>query len=600
MTLTATILAVLSATSLDDGWSWRKGDLPVSAEGQVAFASDGWVVLPEGASLRRAARDDVTMWLKHALPQKLERDTMLALNSVIGHFEVFVGAERVYRFPPNQGVEGRGMNGLAWHLVPVPEGSEGKDLLVRVRSTYALAGIQGVPQLTTRGEWFETMVREDLPRFVIGMVLLVLSVLLLIALRGDDRRLSAPFSIYAAAAATYVLFYTRLKQVVLPVPAPLWLLLYTVSLAVLPAAFLFVVDQLFVTRHPWMDRMRRFQVWSGVVLVAVSVLLWAVLELIDSPSAGSPVGLIHFGLTTAHRLGLLLTGTGAAVLIVRWSLGKGDPADVPRARILLGAIVVFFLAMVVNVVASTGLAGGPNYVPVAMLLMTMAMVTLAQRAWRESRERALSSERALTQRVREKEAMLRDLHDGIGSVTTNIRLLAELGQRDDKRASASLATIAELSSDGIAELRIFIQSLDENRVDWQMLTAELRRFGGQLIESQGMQFQLDSELNESAPPPTGAVTLALLRIFREALTNVVKHSGAKEVRAKLVVTARVLALEVVDDGEGELSAGGLDTGRGLRNMRARAEELGGQFLFARERGARVAIELPLPAGERAH
>lgn len=594
MTFTATLLAVLSATPLDDGWSWRKGDLAVSADGHVTRStSDGWEALAGGASLRRAATDDVTLWLRHPLPPELERDATLALSAVIGHFEVFVGDERVYQHPPGEGVEGRGMNGLSWHLVPIPEGSAGKDVLVRVRSTYALAGIQGVPLLTTRGEWFETLVREDTPRFVIGSVLAVLALLLLIALRGDDRKLAAWFSSYALAAATYVLFYTRLKQVLLPISPPVWLFLYTLALAVLPAAYLFVVEALFVTRSVWLERMRRFQVWSGVVVVVTAAVLWAVLEFIDAPSAASPVGLIYFGITSAHRLGLLLTSTGVGVLLARWALGKGAPADVPRARIMLAGIGFLFVGVLINVVASTGLAGGPNLVPWGMLMLTLAMVTLAQRAWRESRERALVSEKALTQRAQEKEAMLRDLHDGIGSVTTNIRMLAELGQRDQQRAAQSLATIAELSSEGIAELRTFIQSLDENQVDWPLLSAELRRFGGQLIESQGMQFQLEAELSQSAPPPTGAVTLALLRIFREALTNVVKHSGAKEVRARLVVGAKLLSLEVVDDGEGDQRGGGLDTGRGLRNMRARAEELGGQFQFIREQGTRVAVELPL-------
>ncbi|MFT3713316.1 MAG: histidine kinase [Archangium sp.] len=594
--VTLVVLAALASTPLEDGWSWRKGDLHVQ-DGRVALPLIGWEPLAHGASLRRAMSDDVTLWLTHPLPATLEPDSALALSSVIGHFEVFVGSERVYQHPVGQGVEGRGMNGLAWHLIPIPPGSEGKSISLRVRSTYALAGIQGVPRLTTRAEWFETMVREDTPRFVIGAVLAVLAVLLFIALRGDDaaeRRLAAAFGTYAACAALYVLFYTRLKQVLLPITPSWWLFLYTVALAVLPAAFFFITDAVFATRSKWMERMKRFQIWSGVVVVIGSALLWAGLELIDSPSAASPVGLVFFGMTTLHRIGLAVTSTASTVVMIRWSVGKGEASDVPKARILLAGVAFLFIAVWLNVITSTGLAGSANWVPVGMLGLTLAMATLAQRSWRESRERALNSERALNQRAMEKEAMLRDLHDGIGSVTTNIRMLAELGQRDEKRAVQSLATIAELSSEGISELRTFIQSLDENQVDWPSLSAELRRFGGQLIESQGMQFQLDAELAPSAPPPSGAVTLALLRIFREALTNVVKHAGAKEVRVRLQVNAKDLTLEVRDDGEAASSSGGgLDTGRGLRNMRARAEELGGQFRFERSQGGRVSIELPL-------
>lgn len=590
------VLAALGATALEDGWSWRKGDLDVR-DGRVTLPTEGWEGLERGASLRRAVSGEATLWLAHPLPATLEPDSALALDSVIGHFEVFVGEQRVYQHPVGEGVNGRGMNGLPWHLIPLPPGADGKNLTLRVRSTYALAGIQGLPRITTRAEWFETLVREDTPRFVIGAVLAVLAALFFIALRGDDasqRRLAVAFGTYAACASLYVLFYTRLKQLLLPISPAWWVFLYTVALAVLPAAFFFLLDAVFATRSRWIARMKRFQVWSGVVVVVASALLWSALELSASPSAAAPVGLVFFGLTTLHRIGLAVTSTVTAAVLLGWALGRGEAIDTPKARILVTGIGLLFVAIWLNVIAATGLGGASNWVPVGMLGLTLAMATLAQRSWREAHERALSSERALNQRAIEKEALLRDLHDGIGTTTTNIRILAELGQRDEQRARASLATIAELSSEGIAELRTFIRSLDEDAVDWPSLSSELRRFGGQLIESHGMQFQLEAELADGAPQPSGAVTLALLRIFREALTNVVKHAGATAVRARLVVGAKRLTLEVSDDGEGaSASTVGLDTGRGLHNMRARAEELGGHFQFERSQGARVAVDLPL-------
>ena len=135
-----------------------------------------------------------------------------------------------------------------------------------------------------------------------------------------------------------------------------------------------------------------------------------------------------------------------------------------------------------------------------------------------------------------------------------------------------------------------------------MLASELRRFGGHLIESQGLAFRLETTVADGAPPPSGPVTLALLRIFREALTNVVKHAGAKEVEAVLVVKVGQLTLALRDDGAGGGTGGGLDTGRGLRNMQARARELGGSVELRAGDGTTLWLELPLssPSGAVEH
>ena len=75
-----------------------------------------------------------------------------------------------------------------------------------------------------------------------------------------------------------------------------------------------------------------------------------------------------------------------------------------------------------------------------------------------------------------------------------------------------------------------------------------------------------------------AQSLALFRIFQEALTNVVRHAGAKYVDVDLVVTPEMLTLQVHDDGRG-IEAGeisGLHS-LGLLGMRERAQRLGGTF-----------------------
>jgi signal transduction histidine kinase len=87
----------------------------------------------------------------------------------------------------------------------------------------------------------------------------------------------------------------------------------------------------------------------------------------------------------------------------------------------------------------------------------------------------------------------------------------------------------------------------------------------------------------------------VLRILQEAITNVVKHAGATEVRISTRGGADGVTLAINDDGRG--IATGHVAGRGLANMQARARELGAT-LRVRSAGRGTEIELELPATPR--
>ena len=100
------------------------------------------------------------------------------------------------------------------------------------------------------------------------------------------------------------------------------------------------------------------------------------------------------------------------------------------------------------------------------------------------------------------------------------------------------------------------------------------------------------DAHETPVPPHAA--LQVLRIAQEALTNVLKHARASAVQVAVRQSARLLELDVADDGRG--GSGARDfTGRGLGNMRARATQLGG-YLDVRmsDQGTTVSLRIPMP------
>jgi signal transduction histidine kinase len=101
---------------------------------------------------------------------------------------------------------------------------------------------------------------------------------------------------------------------------------------------------------------------------------------------------------------------------------------------------------------------------------------------------------------------------------------------------------------------------------------------------------------EASPDPLpelpAAVEVAAYRIVAEALTNAVRHAGARTCRVRLRAGAE-LVVEVVDDGRGLPRR--IVRGTGLESMSARAGELGGSLRVERRRagGTRVEARIPL-------
>ena len=86
----------------------------------------------------------------------------------------------------------------------------------------------------------------------------------------------------------------------------------------------------------------------------------------------------------------------------------------------------------------------------------------------------------------------------------------------------------------------------------------------------------------------------LLRIAREAVSNIVRHAAARSARISLARDGERVRLEVSDDGVGLPARGEAQLGMGLHHIEARARKLRGRASFdaAPDQGTRVAVEFP--------
>jgi signal transduction histidine kinase len=192
----------------------------------------------------------------------------------------------------------------------------------------------------------------------------------------------------------------------------------------------------------------------------------------------------------------------------------------------------------------------------------------------------LALERARAQEVQaqlavfeDRDRIARDLHDLVIQrlYASGLRLQGTLRLIDDAQANTRVQAAIDDLDATIREIRSTIFELHQ-RSDAKTLTAELRAVLQEAEISFGLSPHWTVEgLVERAVPES--VRPHLVATLREALANAGRHSGASQVTVRLEV-GQAVTLEVTDDGSG-IPPGVTESG--LRNLRDRAESLGGEF-----------------------
>jgi two-component system sensor histidine kinase UhpB len=231
----------------------------------------------------------------------------------------------------------------------------------------------------------------------------------------------------------------------------------------------------------------------------------------------------------------------------------------------------------------------------------------AARLQEAERREALRGEllrRVVAAQETERQRVARDLHDATGQSLTalglGLRGVATSLQADSAGAPAAgkLRQLESLVNNALDELRRLIADLRPSHLDDLGLPAALRWYAKELQQRTGLEVRVETEGEPRATTPP--VRIALFRVAQEALTNVVKHSGATQAQICLNFGEAGVRLQVSDNGHGFDARQGQPTTAaarpawGLLGMQERAELLGGQFAIESQpgKGTRVSVTLP--------
>ena len=231
-----------------------------------------------------------------------------------------------------------------------------------------------------------------------------------------------------------------------------------------------------------------------------------------------------------------------------------------------------------NLLLASGALGTVLLIAVALLLVARA------------RERARFAE--------ERERVMLELHDTIIQSIYAIGLTLESGRRtlekDPARASRILAEAEANLNLVIQDLRTFLTGERRAPYSEQEFMTEIERMVPRPDHGPQFSVEVDRTLIAALKPRQAE---NVLRIAREAVSNIVRHANARNGRLVLERQGERARLEVSDDGVGIGSQDEARLGLGLHHIEARARKLRGTASFDRSPagGTRVAVEFPCRA-----
>lgn len=311
----------------------------------------------------------------------------------------------------------------------------------------------------------------------------------------------------------------------------------------------------------------------------------------------SNMGMLYIYLICAlladHKFGWLAILTNLLLIGYIYYLTINAPNILEMSAMLGNPVHALLLHLVITVFMGSFLAYG---------LRKQEMNRIRIRTLQEKQINVLDEAvRERTQQLnRLRQTMATDFHDQTGNMLAAINRQAamlELKLRDNAGLMVFVRSIIDNSNGLYASSKDFLWTLHHDSDNPVTLFQYLTGYGQSFYNQFDISFSVDTksdceELGQLDP----FAALNLIYIFKEAMTNVIKHAGADEVLMSMLLEQHKVYFTLWDNGQWKQPSAGV-AHYGINNMKRRADQSGFDYeLVYNEEGTRISVGIPISPG----
>ncbi len=209
-------------------------------------------------------------------------------------------------------------------------------------------------------------------------------------------------------------------------------------------------------------------------------------------------------------------------------------------------------------------------------------------------QEALAEERIRveTALIRQRNSIAQDIHDTLaqsfGGILMQLQAATYFASSNPEKSTTHLITARDLAKEGLSQARKSVWSLHEESGEYRDLNTSIAQVVRQLTASSDIEVNVEIEGDSYLLDPD--LGMNLLRIFQEAVTNVVRHSQASTLSLRLIYEPQQIHLQIRDNGHGFDPTLPIK-GFGLTGMQQRCDSLGADFRLNSKPGSGTLIQV---------
>ena len=195
----------------------------------------------------------------------------------------------------------------------------------------------------------------------------------------------------------------------------------------------------------------------------------------------------------------------------------------------------------------------------------------------------------------ERQRISAEMHDDIGAGLSGIRLLTEMTKSKvkDEQTAEEVNKIYQSVGDISSKMKEVIWSLNTENDNLPNLIAYLQKQARLSLENYPCHLAVELPEKIASVEIDGETRRNIVLIVKEAIHNIIKHSGSDKVNLTINSKRSQLTITIADNGRGIVDTQIDAAGNGMKNMRKRIEKLKGKLSIQNKEGLTLIFEIPI-------